>query len=285
MIILAIIQPFADLLFVLFWIFIIGSLVGKFISDVSTIFTKTDWSQYRKQDPNNIDSLIGQYEHAIQEDANAMVVKEIILKEFPMIRHWTAANRAKFIWRTMRIREQKHFHGQEGFEVIAEHEIIISATIAQLTFGLQYSYHLPTFELIEIYPRHFYSKLVDNHVEGLTLGNGRLFLSWHHFEEGHDDSADKKHLGFHEFAHAMMIEFDHFRNLPRWKKWQQVAHPVMQSIQRSDTHFFRKYGATNIHEFWAVTVETFFEQPQEFKQNYHELFDCTCKILNQRNNH
>jgi len=181
------IQIFPNLIFVLLWVYLICSLVGKFIKEISTIFTNTDWSQYRKQDANNVDIFIGQYEQAVQDDVSAIVVKEIILKEFPIVHHWTAANKAKFIWRTMRIREQKHFHGHEGFEVTAEHEIIISATIARLTFGLQYSYHLPTFESIEIYPRHFYSKLIDNHMEGLTLGNGRLFLSWYHFEEGHDD--------------------------------------------------------------------------------------------------
>ncbi|MFN5620319.1 MAG: zinc-dependent peptidase [Flavobacteriales bacterium] len=47
------------------------------------------------------------------------------------------------------------------------------------------------------------------------------------------------------------------------------------------THFFRQYGATNIHEFWAVAVETFFEQPDEFKTKYPALFHETCRMLNQ----
>jgi hypothetical protein len=171
--------------------------------------------------------------------------------------------------------------GMEGQEVTPRHEIVISATLARLTFGLKRYYDLPKFELIQVYPREFYSRLIEQHVKGLTVGNGRLFLSWAHFEEGHHDPTDKIHVGLHEFAHAMMLEFNHFELIPQWKTWLKVAMPVMDALAKADDHFFRKYGATNIHEFWAVAVETFFEQPKEFSDHYPALFHATCAMLNQ----
>jgi MtfA peptidase len=221
------------------------------------------------------------YEHEVGEEAELKFLIETIQQEFPFYKDWSQDRCFEFARRTYHIRKRKNFMGMEGQEVTPRHEIVISATLARLTFGLKRYYDLPKFELIQIYPREFYSRLIEQHVKGLTIGNGRLFLSWAHFEEGHHDPTDKIHVGLHEFAHAMMLEFNHFELIPQWKIWLKVAMPVMHSIDHAQEHFFRKYGATNIHEFWAVVVETFFEQPKEFNQLYPALFNATCKMLNQ----
>lgn len=259
----------------------IAWLIIKYSKKAKGYKSKADLSSYRWNDEDNIFSSDELCAKHIQSDKNASAVKEIVMHEFPVLHSWTESDRTKFIWRTMRIRESKYFQGVEGFEVTIENEILISATLARLTFGWKNCFHLPTFEIIEIYPAHFYSKLVSNYVEGLTLGNGRLFLSWRHFEVGHDNPTDKKHLGIHEFAHAMMIEFDMFRYAPQWRTWEFEALPIMESVQEDQDHFFRRYGGTNIHEFWAVTVETFFEQPAEFARKFPKLFYFTCAMLNQ----
>jgi Mlc titration factor MtfA (ptsG expression regulator) len=215
------------------------------------------------------------------EQAALQFLIDTIDAEFPFYKTLSPNERMEFARRTWHIRQRKSFMGMEGQEVSPRHEIIISATLARLTFGLKRYYDLPKFELIQVYPREFYSRLLEQHVKGLTIGNGRLFLSWAHFEEGHHDPTDKIHVGLHEFAHAMMLEFNHFELIPQWQTWLKIATPVMIAVAESDDHFFRKYGATNIHEFWAVTVETFFEQPKEFNAHYPDRFRATCAMLNQ----
>lgn len=214
-------------------------------------------------------------------DDDAVIVREILSKDFPFIENWSQSDRDKLIWRTCNIRRKKEFHGHEGLEVHMIHEVIISATLARLTMGLGKNYTLPKFPLIEIYPREFYSKLLNKNVKGLTFGHGRLFLSWAHFEEGHKNPTDKVHVGLHEFAHALFLQFNQFKGLRIWDNWLEEAQPIMRLISTSGNHFFRSYGATNIHEFWAVCVETFFEQTAEFKAKYPALFNCTCRMLNQ----
>ena len=209
-------------------------------------------------------------------------IRQTILREFPYVRDWTHEERLKFEIRTLIIMRKKHFRGAEGFEISNYHKIIISATLARLTMGIRRKFDLPRFQLIEVYPREFYSRLIERDVKGLTLGNGRLFLSWAHFEEGHDDPSDKVHVGLHEFAHAIMIEFDKFEYTPAWADWHREAQPVYRSIADTENHFFRQYGGTNMAEFWAVTVETFFEQPREFSMQFPSLFRETCRMLNQR---
>jgi len=38
---------------------------------------------------------------------------------------------------------------------------------------------------------------------------------------------------------------------------------------------------TNIQEFWAVSVEAFFENPADLKINMPQLYDALCRVLNQ----
>ncbi len=200
---------------------------------------------------------------------------------FPSFTLMTENERKKISSRTYIIHQSKEFYGMEEFNLTREHEIVISATLAKLTLGLGNRFELPSFEMIQIYPQTFYSKLIEKHVNGLTLGNGRIFLSWKHFENGMANESDKIHVGLHEFAHALMIEFDHFNYLPQWKTWMSIAQPIMLEVRSSSLHFFRQYGGTNIQEFWAVTIETFFEQPFEFRAQYPRLYNATVAMLNQ----
>ena len=39
--------------------------------------------------------------------------------------------------------------------------------------------------------------------------------------------------------------------------------------------------SANLEEFFAVSVESFFERPVAFKKNMPELYACMCNLLNQ----
>lgn len=256
---------------------------GVFIIVVIILYTRHVTKSERNFSKNfySADNDLVKYEveDIQQNDLNLLI--QTLREEFPFYNNWAREKRLKFAQRTYHVRNSKSFHGMEGFEVTPRHEIIISATLARLTFGISQGYVLPKFEMIQIYPREFYSRLIGQHVKGLTIGNGRLFLSWAHFEDGHNDPQDKIHVGLHEFAHAMMIEFGNFEDLPQWKNWLKYAVPVMNEVKITDDHFFRSYGATNIYEFWAVAVESFFEQPMNFQRIHPVLYNVTCKMLNQ----
>ena len=49
----------------------------------------------------------------------------------------------------------------------------------------------------------------------------------------------------------------------------------------TDSHFLRNYASTNIEEFWACSVECFFEAPIEFKKNIPDLYSKMCQVLKQ----
>ena len=44
---------------------------------------------------------------------------------------------------------------------------------------------------------------------------------------------------------------------------------------------FKKYAATNMHEFFVVAMEVFFEQPDMMKKHCQTLYTATCMLLKQ----
>lgn len=67
-----------------------------------------------------------------------------------------------------------------------------------------------------------------------------------------------------------------------YSNWLAVAKPVLASMKINEgPQFFRDYAKSNIHEFWAVCVEHFFEAPIQFKEHLPELYYAMCKVLNQ----
>ena len=187
----------------------------------------------------------------------------------------------KFIVRTLVIMHEKKFIAEDTFVLNYEHKIILSSTLAQLTFGiLESHYSLPRFQWIHLFPHTFFSKILNHQVKGLTVGDGRIFLSWDDFRKGYENGSDKVNLGLHEFAHALEIELKDAENND-FNLWQYHAQKVMLDFQEGRFGSFRSYASTNIHELWATTVETFFEAPHDFKRDHPQLYAATVRVLNQ----
>lgn len=188
----------------------------------------------------------------------------------------------KFLYRVLivkKINKIKVHH-----EIIHQHkdiDLLVSAAFAQITFGYT-DFMISSFTKIIIYPDSFYSKLANNHVNGLTIGNGYIFLSWTHFLKGYIDSDDKVNLALHELAHALYMDRFHYKRDRSWMLWEENAHPVYQQICNNDEiKFFRAYAKTNMAEFWAVCVECFFEDPVNFNSEFPELYRATANLLQQ----
>ena len=52
-------------------------------------------------------------------------------------------------------------------------------------------------------------------------------------------------------------------------------------MQEGEKNLLGEYAATNYHEFWAVAVEVFFENPVRFRHELAALYDALAKTLNQ----
>ncbi|WP_297335720.1 zinc-dependent peptidase [Algoriphagus sp.] len=171
-------------------------------------------------------------------------------------------------------------------EITSEMKILIGATIVQVTFGLP-RVSLSHFSKILVYPDRYISTISQAYHRGeVNPRLGIIVLSWPCFIEGFIDETDGINLGIHEVAHALKLENRirsndefNFLNPQLWRSYEELAQREMNLIQTGGSDFFRKRGAENEHEFFAVALENFFERPEQFKAKKPELYSVLVNLL------
>jgi Mlc titration factor MtfA (ptsG expression regulator) len=87
----------------------------------------------------------------------------------------------------------------------------------------------------------------------------------------------------HALAYVTFIaeseEDKHFKK--EFKNFSRVARPIFGQMQEGVKNLLGDYAAVNYHEFWAVAVETFFDNPVRFKHELPELYEAMARLLNQ----
>ncbi|MEM8565208.1 MAG: zinc-dependent peptidase [Bacteroidota bacterium] len=188
--------------------------------------------------------------------------------------------------RIRRFMYSKRFIPRGVNKVTAEMRVLISASAIQLTFGLGRIF-LEHFDKILIYMDAYYSNITQKyHLGEVNPRAGIIIISWKNFVAGYADVADSLNLGIHEMAHAI-----HFENQIRnseygfldknaMKQLDVIAKREIQEI-RNGVHFLRKYAGTNEYEFFAVSLEYFFETPLELQQALPDLYETLTQLLKQ----
>jgi len=190
----------------------------------------------------------------------------------------------KFLFRTFQFQQSKHFHYIE-VEESAEMPILVSAAAAQLTFGLEkfkLGYFDDIFILRDDYHYGFYSRPFMGHVDQTGI-----YLSWDNFIKGISGQTPNCNVGLHEMGHALAYvnfvtqteEDKHFKK--EFTDFSKVARPIFTAMQNGAKNLLGDYAATNYHEFWAVSVEVFFENSVQFQHELPELYEAMAGVLNQ----
>ena len=189
--------------------------------------------------------------------------------------------------RVQRFMYSKRFISRSFPEVTDEMKVLISASAIQLTFGLPEIY-LTNFDRILIYPDAYYSRITKKyHLGEVNPRAGIIILSWKSFVDGYGDLNDSRNVGIHEMAHAIHFEnrirneeydFLDFRGL---KKLASITKREIPKLRNGDKHYLRKYAGTNEYEFFAVSLEHFFEDPIGMKNALPDLYDTIKGLINQ----
>lgn len=142
------------------------------------------------------------------------------------------------------------------------------------------------FHKIIIYPDKYYSPITKQYHKGETNpAAGYIILSWTNFKSGFDNSTDGINLLMHEFAHALWLEnklYDYeIFDADALRLYEIASKEIMREVTDDENHFLRKYAFTNREEFFAVSVENFFERPDKFKAALPELYSILANLLNQ----
>jgi Mlc titration factor MtfA (ptsG expression regulator) len=213
---------------------------------------------------------------------------DAILQQYiPYYRKLNAAQKDRFLKRTLIFKATKHFEFVEMVE--EEHmSLLISAAAIQLTFGLQH-FLMDHFDKLYIMKRDYHFGLFNVPFQGHVSDDG-IYLSWNNFLQSYANYSDGDNVGLHEMAHALAYvnfpenvhdgEDEGFQH--RWfRTFTTIGREVFNRMQAGEMTMLGSYAATNYQEFWAVCVENFFERPESFKMQLPELYDAICKLLNQ----
>ncbi|MCB0408624.1 MAG: zinc-dependent peptidase [Flavobacteriales bacterium] len=199
-------------------------------------------------------------------------------------KHLSIGGRAKFLQRLMRFNHQMKYEGQEGLEVTQEMKVLVASAAIQLTYGLNY-FIFENLKGFKIYPSIFYNRIIKHHLKGGMPPEGKMMLSWEHVQHGFYYPEDRYNLALHEMAHALKLSIKYAYNFDihfysYLESWNIRSRRVFMQMKHQNDNFLRAYAATNMEEFFAVSVEHFFEAPDEFKVSLPDLYTQLSIMLN-----
>ena len=206
-------------------------------------------------------------------------------KHFTFYKGLSEKSKSRFLYRTHSILQEIRILGRQGFAITPEVKQFVVGSLVQLTLGLNY-YTLPRFKTVLIYPDSFTSPFTGRRHDGEVNPRGIIVLSWKRFCKGYEDSTDALNLGLHEMAHALMltIKYSSRKDINIDRHLNSVlllADAERKKMADNADHLFREYAGFNTAEFFAVSVENFFEKPKEFKAQLPALYHELAKLLNQ----
>ena len=209
----------------------------------------------------------------------------IVCKKYnPYYQKLNADKQPVFVERVQEFIHSKDFYicSPKGYK---EMPILISASAVQITFGLK-DFLLPHFSNIIIHPEEYFAydpfRILVGNVQGHSIS-----LSWKHFLQDYQNPTDGKNVGLHEMAHALQVQYL-FRNPKRsntfkedFEHYDRIDDDVLNAEKTNNKRMFDENALRNKNEFWATSVELFFEKPVELKTQYPDLYESLRIVLNQ----
>ncbi|MFA3915902.1 M90 family metallopeptidase [Ruegeria hyattellae] len=215
----------------------------------------------------------------------------------PIVRRLPPDLRAALDGKVNLFLDQVDFVGCDGLEITEEMELSISAQACLLVVNSDLWYDNLT--TILIYPNAFKSRqrrqsgyvVTEKEVvrTGESWDRGPVILSWAHSRQGAMNDRDGQNVVFHEFAHQIDDLSGRTNGVPILSEGQSFAEWEHVFLTAYDTHVravesghrtvIDPYGAEGHEEFFAVSVEVFFERPQALKSDVPEVYEQLSKLF------
>jgi len=213
--------------------------------------------------------------------------RQFISKNILPYQYFNQEEKKRFLKRFAWFKSKKRFAFRGEIENKDEIKAYVSASATLVTMGLQDFRFEKSISRVVVYPSEYYSRISARHHIGEYNPRLRvLVFSIEALKKGFQIPNDNINLGIHEVAHALMIETH------KKTSWEAMRFKVglrrLKSIFDTEDfqerlkkdQFFRAYGKTNFHEFFAVLVEHFIENPKELEKRYSQMHSYLKRMLN-----
>ncbi len=209
----------------------------------------------------------------------------------PIVERLPSELRAKLEGKMNLFQNQVSFYGCDGLEVTEDMRLSISAQACLLVVNTDMWFDNLT--TILIYPNAFKSRqqrrsgyvVTEKEIvrTGESWNRGPVILSWAHSQQGALNDHDGHNVVFHEFAHQIDDLSGGTDGVPVLSRGQSYADWERVFVSAYDAHVravetrqptvIDPYGAEGHEEFFAVSVEVFFERPRALKSSNPDVYD------------
>ena len=223
-------------------------------------------------------------------------VWQLTLARYPFLANRSIADQARLRISTTQFMTQKQFSGAHGLVVTDEMAIAIAAQacLPVLNLGLKF---YDDFKGIVVHPgtmvarrsvvdaagvHHFYQETL----AGEAMEGGPVTLSWQDVAASSDHLARGYNLVIHKFVHKLDMRDGAANGCPpqpsraartQWQATMQAAfllfteQVAMAERFGAQLPWLDAYGATSPAEFFAVTSEAYFVNPDQFALDFADL--------------
>jgi MtfA peptidase len=212
-------------------------------------------------------------------------VETLLEKHIPFYTNLNTNNRKIFVRRVnyfmqLRVYNVHHAYGNK------EMPILIAANAVTISFKMAH-YRLRHFSIVNVFVDEFTEIGKPNNLKGLVK-NKSINFSWKHFVEGQNNTKDGINLGLHELAHAYYADnilLNKWRNnsfTRHYPDFEKLAYKYISKQKLDLSGMYSETALNNIDEFFAESVELFFEKQSELKVKHREVFLQLGLVLNQQ---
>jgi Mlc titration factor MtfA (ptsG expression regulator) len=218
---------------------------------------------------------------------------EIIRHNVAFFNRLSASDQAELLGHIQVLLAEKRFEGCNGLELNDEIRVTIAAQACLLLLHRRTDY-FPRLLTILVYPSTYIAedrrqvqdfvweegKMVRAGETGRQLG--AMVLAWDMTKAGGADPSDGKNVVMHEFAHQLDFENYAADGTPalatreQQLTWREVMTTEFATLRAADETgiptLLDTYGATDPAEFFAVSVEAFFERPRALRARHPRLY-------------
>jgi MtfA peptidase len=214
----------------------------------------------------------------------------------------SVADQAELLGHTQILMAEKNFEGCAGVEITDEIRVTIASQACLLLLHRKTDY-FPRLLTILVYPTSYQADesrpiTADIWEEGKSFRSGEtarvmgsMVLAWDAVQAGAADPSDAKNVVLHEFAHQLDYENLAADGTPslatreQQTSWRNVMKTEFASLRAAEDTglptLLDTYGASNPAEFFAVSVEAFFERPAALRSAHPRLYTELQRYFNQ----
>ena len=205
--------------------------------------------------------------------------KQWLAGHVPLYRTLNDGARERFERDLQFVLDEYSFEGVQEVTVTDTLRLSVAAGAAVLLHGRP-SWELPGSKSILFYPDRFndsYYESADAAYDGMAHQQGPIILTAPSVEQSWADPHDASNVVLHELAHLFDFDNEGADGVPSLvasssaADWQKLVRREMRRVQRGRS-ILRPYAAEAPSEFFAVAVETFFEQPERMARHHEDLF-------------